>query len=493
MRRSLPFAGLNQDLPKLGNPGMTQADNCVWTDGCYKQLLSLSTSGSALTNRCQGAFPARDTDGNTLLYAGDSTKLYQRNGTSWTDKSNGTYNTQYAQYWKFAQFGSTLIATNYADDPQKITVGDGGTFSALNANAPKARHIGIINQFVFLGNISDSANGVVPHRVQWSAIGDPDDWPVLGTSDASDKQSDAESLNPAYGQVQAIADGERFGLVFQETAITRFTYVGGAAIFEVETFERSRGLIGPLAYAQIGEEIVYLSKSGFFKTNGATVIPIGLGTVDDVVLTAITSTFDPERIYAAVDLSNRLVYFLYPTSAGSDPTKLAIYNYVEDKWTTGSQTAEMIFTSRSLGYTLDQLDTLFASIDDVTPSLDSAIWQGGQPVVAGFDTSHAFGDFSGSAKTATLDTSEAALNNGGKAVVRGVRPLVEGGTTTVAMLTRNLQSASQSAGSPVSLNSRTGVANFRSKARYHAARLSISGGFDKAFGADFEFYSAGET
>lgn len=493
MKQTVPFAGLNQDLPKLGNPGMTQADNCVWTDGCYKQLLSLTTTGDALSNRCQGAFAGRDSAGNTILYAGDSTKLYQRNGTAWTDKSNGTYNTQYAQFWKFSQFGETVIATNYADNPQKITIGSGSNFADLNANAPKARHTGVISQFVFLGNTTDSTNGTVPHRVQWSAIGDPDDWPIMGTADASEKQSDAETLNAVYGQVQAIADGEKFGLVFQETAITRFTYVGGAAIFEVDTYERSRGLIGPFAYAQIGDEVVFLSKSGFFKTNGASVIPIGLGTVDDVVLTAIGTSYDPERIYTGVDLTNRLVYFLYPTSAGTDPTKLAIYNYIEDKWTTGSQTAELIFSGKSLGYTLDQLDTLFASIDDVTPSLDSSIWQGGQPTVGGFDTSHKFGDFSGSAKTATLDTSEAALNNGGKALVRGVRPLVEGGTATVAILSRNLQSASQSAGSAVALNSRTGVANFRSVARYHAARISIAGGFTRAFGADFEHYPNGDV
>lgn len=493
MNRTLAFAGLEQDLPKLGGQGEKQADNCIWTDGCYKQLLALSTTGDALSNRCQGAFAGRDTDGNTILYAGDSTKLYQRNGTAWDDKSNGTYNTQYAQYWKFAQFNSTVIATNYADNPQKITIGSGGTFSNLSSGAPKARHCGIINQFLFLGNTTDATFGTVPYRVHWSGIGDPTSWPTLGTAAASEAQSDAENLNPAYGQVLAISDGERSGLVFQENAITRFTYVGGAEIFEVDTYERSRGLIGPFAYGQIGDVVIYLSKSGFFKTNGTEVVPIGIGRIDDVVINAIGTTYDAERIYTAVDFLNKLIFFLYPTTAGSDPTTLAIYNYVEDKWTTGSQTAELIFTSRALGYTLDQLDTLFASIDDVTPSLDSSIWQGGTPIVGGFDTLHKFGDLSGAAKTATLDTAEAALNQGGKALVRSVRPLVEGGTATVTLLTRNLQSSSQSAGASTSLHSRTGAANFRSRARYHAARIGISGGFTRAFGADFEFYPAGDV
>lgn len=493
MKQTLPFAGLEQDLPRLGGSGEKQADNCIWTDGCYKQLLALTVTGDALSNRCQGAFAGRDADGNTIIYAGDSTKLYQRNGTAWTDKSNGTYNTQFTQYWKFRQFNSLVIATNFADNVQSIEIGDGGNFADLDSAAPKARHAGVIGQFLFLGNTSDPTFGIVPHRVHWSAIGDPTDWPVLGTAAAAEAQSDAENLNPTYGQVMGIADGEKYGLVFQEAAITRFTYVGGAEIFDVDTYETSRGLIGPFALAQIGNVVIYLSKSGFHKTDGTNVTPIGIGRVDDVVLTALGTTYDTDRIYTAIDFLNKLVYFLYPTSVGSDPTTLAIYNFVEDKWTTGSQTAELIFSSKSLGYTLDQLDALFASIDDVTPSLDSSVWQGGQSQVGGFDAAHKLGDFSGSAKTATIDTAESALNHGGKALVRSIRPLVEGGTSTVALLTRNLQSSSQSAGSAVSLNSRTGSANFRTRARYHAARISIAGGFTRAFGADVEFYPCGET
>lgn len=493
MKRAIPFAGLFQDSPSLSNPGMTQAHNCVWTDGTYKQLLALSATGDALSNRCQGAFAGRDNEGNTILYAGDSTKLYQRNGTAWSDKSNGTYSTQFSGFWKFRQFNSTIIATNYNDSPQSITIASSGTFSNLNANAPKAKHVGVINQFVFLGNTADSTNGIVPYRVQWGAVGNPTDWPIMDTQDAADKQSDDENLNPVYGEIMGISDGEKTGLVFQENAVTRFTYVGGASIFEVETFERSRGLIGPNAYAQIGDVTIYLSSGGFCKTDGNTVENIGIGRVDDVVLGNLGEEFNNDRIYAAVDLVNKLVYFSYPTGTETNPTNLVIYNYVEDKWTTGSETVEILFTSKSLGYTLEQLDAISSSIDAITVSLDSSIWKGGADIVAGFDASHILGDLSGSAKTATLDTQEESLNSGGKAFVRSVRPLVEGGTATVALLTRNLQSASKSAGSAVSLHSRTGAANFRSRARYHSARVSIAGGFTRAIGADFEFDACGEV
>lgn len=492
MKRTIPFAALSADLPDLGNPGMTQADNCIWSDGAYRQLNALSVSGDALDARCQGAFAGRDTDGNVVLYAGDATKLYQRESSAWTDKSGATYATQGIQYWKFRQFGSTVIATNLADNPQKITIGAVGNFSDLT-DAPKASHIGVINNFVFLGDTSDATDGHVPYRVRWSAIGDATDWPTLGTTDASDKQSDKEDLNSNYGRVLAISDGDQYGLVFQENAITRFTYVGGTAIFEVDTFERARGLLGPFSYAQVGNEVIFLARNGFYRTDGVNVQSIGVGIVDSLVLDEIDTNY-PERVTTAIDLSNKLVYFSYPdTSSSGTPGKMVIYNYVENKWTTASETVELLFSSKALGYTLDELDDVSASIDALPASLDSFIWTGGNPLAGGFDTSHKLGSFDGSAKTATLDTSEASLNEGGKAYIGGVRPLVEGGTATVALLTRNLQSDSQTASSAVSLNSRTGMANFRSTSRYHAARISITGGFTNAFGADFEFEFTGEV
>lgn len=493
MKRTVPFGQLAADLPDLGNPGMPRAENCVWADGVYKQLNALSVSGDALTARCQGAFAGRDADGNTIIHAGDATNLYVRSGSTWSDRSSATYTTQVTQYWKFRQYDSFVIATNFANNPQYITIGSGGNFADLTG-ADKARHIGIIGQFVFLGDTSEATNGHVPHRVRWSAIGDPEDWPVVGSTDASNKQSDEEFLNPNYGKVQAIADGERFGMVFQETAITRFTYVGGATIFEVDTFERSRGLIGPFAYAQVGDDVVFLAVNGFYKTNGSQVQSIGTGRVDDLVLNDLNTSY-PERITTAIDYANKLIYFSYPTNSSSDgtPNALAIYNYVEDKWTTGTETVDLIFSSKSLGYTLDELDTVSASLDTLSASLDSSIWTGGSPIVGGFDTAFKLGSFSGAAKTAILETQEAAMADGGIAMVSGVRPLIEGGSATIALMTRNLQSDSQTVGSAVSTNSRTGMANFRTSARYISARVTIAGGFTRAFGADFDYAITGQV
>src|SRR5690606_31706726 len=223
---------------------------------------------------------------------------------------------------------------------------------------------------------------------------------------------------------QAMTDGSEFGLVFQETAINRFTYVGGSAIFEVKDFEQAVGLFGPFAYAQIGNTVIFLAQNGFYKTDGFQVIPIGVDRVDDYVLSDINQTY-PQRVSTTVDYANKLIYFSYPSNSSSDgtPDKLVIYNWVADRWTTGEESCELLFSSKSLGYTLDDLDDISTSLDDLPASLDSPIWTGGAAIVGGFNTSHELGSLNGSAKTAILDTSEADLSTGGMATVLGVRPL----------------------------------------------------------------------
>ena len=102
------------------------------------------------------------------------------------------------------------------------------------------------------------------------------------------------------------------------------------------------------------------------------------------------------------------------------------------------------------------------------------------------------------AQTATIETGSTDINKGGRAVVDGVRPLVNGGTTTVRVgIQDNLDDAvTYSTGT--ALNSRTNMANFRSGAntpegRYLRVELSIASGFTTAMGADIDYSPQGRV
>lgn len=480
------------DQPYYDNPGLVEALNVIPVDGSYKDYLPLSTSGDAITARPQGAYAGLDASGEPEIYVGTDSKLLQKNGTGWDDRSGTAYATASNGYWRFSQYGKLVMATNFANDPVCRTVGSASNFSTLatsTAQAPKARQIGVIGDFVVLGDTSDVTNGDVPYRVQWSAIANPRNWPTPLTADARANQAGDQFNGVEYGAVTAIGSGQFFGLVFQQRGINRYTYVGGDTVFQIETFEKSRGCWVPQSMTQVGDVYYFLAVDGFYRTNGQQVEPIGTGRVDKYFY----SNFDQqyrERLTVAVDYQNKCILWAYPDPSATSgvPNRLIIYNWQDNRWSRAEDGFQLIFSSYTTGYTLDQLDSLYTSIDDMTVSLDSTLWQGGTPSLAGF-ASNKLGTFSGTSADARLETGEIDANPTGLGLVKGVKPLVTGDPTglSVAISARSTQdNLGRTFGTPASRTSRTGICDVRVKGRYLSARVAIEGGFDRAIGIQYD-------
>lgn len=485
------------DLPTLDNPGLTEALNVLPVAKSYAPYLPLSTQAGALAARPLGGISVRDTDGNSFLYAGTATDLYVRSGATWTDRSTAVaYTTSTLDFWRFAQFDNYVIATNYADLPQKLVIAASANFEDLadTGTAPRARVIGVIGRFVVLGHTNEAVNGVVPHRLQWSAINDATDWPTPGTADALTKQSGEQFMDAASGPVLAIEGEEQFGIVFQRSAISRLTYVGGDVVFQFDNIDKSRGLLGPNAVATVGKRRFFPSSEGFFVTDGVQVEPIGDGQVDQWFSDNLDSSF-PERIYAAVDRTKKLIYWAFPGSGNTAgrPNMLLVFNYLEGRWTHCEQQIELLIPGLTIATSIDDFDALFASVDDITPPLDSPFWAGGAAALFGFDTSFKVGTFSGTAGTARIDGQEVELNPGLYTYIGGIKPLVTGtsASITVALGKRNVLDESVTYTSAVSRTSTTGYCDFDDEARYNRARMEIVGAFTQAIGVHFQAQAAG--
>lgn len=477
------------DLPFYENPGLTEAKNCIPVDQYYKNYLPLSTSGDALSARVIGAFAALDTAGDTFIYAGIATALYLKNGASWTDLGT-VFTTSTTSYWRFAQFDTTIVATNFADTPQAITPGASTTAAlATSGTAPKGRQVGVINRFVVIGD-TDYSGSLIPHRIQWSALGNARDWPTPNTSDARTKQSGAQVLPAVYGAVTAIAGGEFFGLIFQRRAITRATYVGGDVVFQFQDYEKTRGCWFPQSMIQVGNLCYFIAADGFYVTDGQTVTPIGDNKFDKTFFAEVDQTY-AERVTAAYDYTTKCVMWSYPnvTATSGTPNRLIIFSTVDGRATNVDDTMELIFPSVSDGYTLDQLDAIYGDLDSIPGSLDSPVFQGGANNVNAFGSDHRIGTFSGTAATARFDTAEYDFSPMGFMFVRGVRPRVTGNPTgvTVAVSSREHQdNETRSFGTATSRTTRTGVCDFRENVKFGSMRLEITGGFDKALGLDID-------
>ena len=472
------------DLPDLNNPGLTTAKNVIPHEISYKQFLGLSTVSDACDDRVRGAIVVRDSNGNAYHFAGNASKLYRMVDNVQTDYSiTGGYTTGANEIWQFVQWGDTVIATNYSDNIQQITLG-GTQFAdlATSGTAPKARTLGVVKGFVVVGNTYDGTDGAVPYRVWWPAIENPNSWPTPGSSSAVSVQSDYQDIFNGGGAVMGIIGGE-YGTIIQERAISRMTYIGTPDIFQFDTVDVSRGTIAPGSVVQLGRGIFYIAEDGFFLFDGIQSVPIGVNKVDKTFISDLNSAYY-DRISAAVDPTNEVVMWAYPGSGSSGTADtIMIYHWPTQKWSKAVVDVEVLLKGYSLGYTLEGLDALSSSIDSLTYSLDSRAYTGGALQIGAYDSSHRYATFSGSALSAVFETAEYMLNPNQRTNLTSVTPYVDGGATTVQIGYRNTQAGSVTWGSAITPQTNE-EAKCRVNAQYHRVRINAAAGFTHAEGVE---------
>jgi len=125
-------------------------------------------------------------------------------------------------------------------------------------------------------------------------------------------------------------------------------------------------------------------------------------------------------------------------------------------------------------------------------SMDSRIFIGGKLQLSAIDSSHKLAFFNSTPLTATLETGETQLFPGNRALVKNVRPMIEGsGTVTVEAGMRETTQSIVTYSAPATVNSH-GEANLLAGGRYHRARVTITNGFDQAYGLDWEATKLGK-
>ena len=490
---SLKFGEWLPDLPEYNNPGSPLVQNALWVNGGYRPANAFSSLGASVPARCQGAYAAVDANGDTHIYAGTGTNLYEYSGTVFTSRGSG-YTAQDGQYWKYTEFSSPgyealLIATDYADVMQCMEVGDAAfaPLSSLGGAPPRAGTIATVNQFLMAGNTVDATNGAVTNRVQWCGIADPTNW-SFGTLAAQQAQAGQQFLSAAYGPITHIADGYAYGLIFQERAITRAYYVGGDAIFAFDTYEKQRGAFYPNSPVQLGNLVYFVAEDGFCMSDGQQVVQIGHGKVDNTFLNNVSQAY-ADRVCGAYDPVNKLIYWCYCSNGNSSgiPDQVVAYNYADQRFMPTTQALARIFTSKSFGWTMDTLDNVNVNLDVITPSLDDTFWQGGNLQIQAFDAANNYGQLGGNPLDAVIDTLEAEPNAGGITYIDGARPVVTGPSSgsaapTLQVLSRNLENAGYTTTAAATQDARTGICNTRTAARYVRMRVSLPGGTSGGFG-----------
>lgn len=162
----------------------------------------------------------------------------------------------------------------------------------------------------------------------------------------------------------------------------------------------------------------------------------------------------------AVNKARHLVFF--------EGTEIA-YNYKTGQWTS---------CSAYDGYG-------FYSVNSKAHDIGLVVFSSGSVDLQAQSTSYP-------AQTGTITTGATDVAQGSRGVVSGVRPLVNGGTNTVRVGVQDNIGDSVTWSTVTSVNSRTGMANFRSEGRYHRVEVTLSD-HTTCWGADVDFTPTGRV
>lgn len=435
----------------------------------YGPFPSFSAYTSALPAACRGAFYALKSDGTVVTFAGTSTKLYKLNNTdfTWTDVSlgAGTYGALSSNaQWQFAQTGNFVFATQANVVLQVFDLSSSTAFANAAGLPPQAAYISVVGRFLVLSGLLS-----FPYRIQWSGL---NSFNASSSWTSGVNSSDFQDF-PDGGIVRGVAGGEA-GIIFQDQAIRRMSYVPGSPIiFQIDRITQDKGLYAPYSIIRAGERIFFYAGQGFHKIEpGGVPVQIGREKVDRTFLADLDKG-NLQLFMGAADPRSTKVYWAYKSASGivGAYDKLLGYDFVLDRFFPVSVTGEYLLGMSQTGLTLENLDSISSSLDALTLSLD-AYATAVQPEIAQFSGAHVLGFFRGNNLEATIESAEQGTDEN-RITIRGFRPVTDAATLYGSVSYRDTPSATATPGPEVLVNARTGRCDVRRDTRYSRFKVRI--------------------
>ncbi|WP_315831122.1 hypothetical protein [Bradyrhizobium prioriisuperbiae] len=467
----IPFGEYRPDVSDYEAQTTRNILNVLPRGDGYGPFPDMTVLSSALGAQCRGAFVAYQGNGTVTIFAATATDIYIMNNATfaWTkvSKGGGPYSAlSSTEQWRFAQFNNLVIAVQANVVPQVYDIVSSSAFTDLAGSPapPQARYIDIVGRFVVLSGLLQ-----FPYRVQWSGLNDvngPSSWtPGVNSADYQDL--------PDGGIVRGVAGGET-GVILQDQAIRRMTYVPGSpVIFQIERVSQDKGLFGPYSLVRAGERIFFFSAQGFHRIDpGGFPTPIGRERVDRTFFADLDKA-NLQLFIGAADPRNSRVFWAYKSVNGtvSRFDKMLCYDWVLDRFTPIKILGEYLLPMSQPGLTLENLDAISTSLDALTTSLDD-FSTSVTPELAAFDNAHALNFFRGPSLEATLDSAEQGTD-GTRLKLRGFRPATDAPAVFGSVSRRETQAAVPVFGAESPIHPQTGKINLLASTRYARARVRI--------------------
>lgn len=480
-----PIAGFSPDSDRT-TPGIfTDCSNIVPYEGGFKGAPTpIATATAALAAEARGSVIATKLDGSRRIFAGTQTKLYELNGTSWTDRSAGSYTGSTESRWSFCQFGDTTIATNLSDAMQSSA---SGAFAAI-AGAPKAKVVvSASNNFVLAFNTNDGTFGQSPDRWWCCAQNDQTSWtPAVSTL------ANTGRLVAVEGAIQAALTLGDYVVAYKNRGIFVGSFAGSPVVWQWNLVPGGEaGAVGLEAVCDIGGAHFIVSNDNFWLFDGTRPVPIGTGIVRQWFLDN-SSPLYRYKTKAIYDKQHGLVRVFFPSINSTGMCDLAlVYHAGKKQWGRNDLSIEAPLNYIAPAITIDGLDA-YASTIDTLPNipLDSQFWLSGGQVPAYFNSSHQLVSLSGETGASSFTTGDMGDDDAVTMLKRARIRFEQSPTTAMATGYYKMNEGDALVTGPTNVIN-DGKFDLRQSGRFHRIRFNFTGNH-KEYAFDAKPIAVGE-
>lgn len=520
-----PYGEWTPDLDALlAQATLQDAKNVLPKVGGYKPMPGLANLNTqSLPFAPVGAFRGKRDDGTNQFFAivqdttANDAKIYQFKPTDigggviedrWVDVTNALGLVSItSRRAEFAQFGASIFCATYTNETQGLDTDRESTFSRVSATCPRAAHLTVAENFLFVGDLYTRDGGTLRNAIQWSAINDPYNWPIPGTDAATAVLSGQQVFEGNGGPVQAVIAGSEVIAIFQQEAIWRADFVGGDVVWRFSNVEEEIGLLIKGAAQAFGRAVFFVAEDGFRLFDYTSSKNIGKGRVNDWFFdnydqdypNSFSMSRDPQDTRVAMS-------FAAPGNLGV-PNRLVVYDWSLDRFAYGEVEVHSMIGAGTTPASLDSADvagdqdTLEDNIaggadeDYDIQSFDDVASGTGSRVLGGFDSQFRLAQFNGTNLDGVLESGDLELTPGRRSLLTGVRSHVKG--TGVTVQAAEVKSDELEEPSPLAFtipkprDKRSGIHPIRLDARYHRFRINLGKTWTEASFFDPEFGPSG--
>jgi hypothetical protein len=253
--------------------------------------------------------------------------------------------------WQFAQTGNFVFATQANVVLQIFDLSSATAFAVALGSPPQAAYISVVGRFLVLSGLLST-----PYRIQWSGL---NSFNASASWTSGVNSSDFQDF-PDGGIVRGVAGGEA-GIVFQDQAIRRMSYVAGSPIiFHIERLTQDKGLLAPYSIIRAGENIFFYAGQGFYSiAPGGLPVQIGREKIDRTFLLDLDKG-NLQLFMGAADPRSTRIYWAYKSGAGTVGSfdKMLGYDPLLGRFFPVASSGQFLLGISQTGLTLENLDTL---------------------------------------------------------------------------------------------------------------------------------------